>query len=125
MTWRCPNGLFVATLEMERAGTETGWSVAGNVGNTVWTGGSDFGTVALGGNYSIDVVRTSDNFLISERVASPILEKGAAGAGLKIAWFNSLIALMAFSSEDREGMLQWCGKKLSVSAMRLCEFLLA
>ena len=76
---------------MERAGTETGWSVAREFGNTVWTGGSDFGTVALGGNFSIDVVRTSDNFLVAERVASPILEKGAAGAGLRIAWVNYLI----------------------------------
>ena len=58
---------------MERAGTETGWSGAGKFGNTVWTGGSYFGTVALGGNFSIDVVRTSDNLLIAERVASPIL----------------------------------------------------
>ena len=61
-TWRCPNGIFVATLEMERTGTETGWPGAGKFSNTVWTGGSDFGTVALGGNVSIDVVRTSDNF---------------------------------------------------------------
>ena len=58
---------------MERTGTETGWSGVGKLGNTVWTGGSDFGTVALGGNFSIDVVRTSDNLLISEMVASPIL----------------------------------------------------
>ena len=35
-------GFFVATLEMERAGIETGWSGAGKFGNTVWTGGSDF-----------------------------------------------------------------------------------
>ena len=48
--------------------------------------------------FSIDVARTSDNLLISERVASPILEKGAAGAWLRIAWVNSLISLMAFSS---------------------------
>ena len=110
---------------MERAGTETGWSGAGKFGNTVWTGGSDFGTVALGGNFSIDVVRTSDNLLIAERVASPILEKGAAGAGLRIAWVNSLIALMALSSDERKGMSQWCGKNLTVSVMRLCEVLFA
>ena len=83
---------------MERAGTETGWSGAGKFGNTVWTGGSDFETVTLGGNFSIDFVRTSDNFLIAERVASHILEKGAAGAGLMIAWVKSLIAMMALSS---------------------------
>ena len=110
---------------MERAGIETDWSGAGKFGNTVWTGGSKFGTVALGGNFSIDVVRTSDNFLIAERVASPILEKCAAGAGLRIAWINYLIALIAFSSDERKGMSQWCGKKLTVSAMRLCKVLLA
>ena len=60
---------------MERAGKEIGWPGAGKFGNAVWTGGSDFETVALGGNFSIDVVRTSDNLLISERLASPILEK--------------------------------------------------
>ena len=110
---------------MERTGTEKGWSGAGKFGNTVWTGGSDFGTIALGGNFSIDVVRTSDNFLIAERVASPLLEKGAAGAGLRIAWVNSLIALMALSSEERKGMSLWCGKKSTVSAMQLCKVLLA
>ena len=57
---------------MERARTETGWSGAVKFGNTFWTGGSDFGTVALGRNLSIDVVRNSDNFMIYERVASPI-----------------------------------------------------
>ena len=97
--WRCANGIFVDNLEMKRAGTETGWSGVGTFGNTVWTGGSVFGTVALGGNFSIDIVRTSDNLLIAERVASPILEKGASGAGLRIAWVNYLIALMALSSE--------------------------
>ena len=71
-------------------------SGAGKIGNTVWTGDSDFGTVALGGNFSIDVERTSDNFQIVERVASPILEKGAAGSGLRIAWVNYLIAMMSF-----------------------------
>ena len=95
---------FFNTLEMERVGTDTGWLGAGKFGNTVWNGGSDFGTVALGGNLSIDVVRTFDNLLIAERVASPILEKGAAGAGLRIAWVNYLIALMALSSEERKGM---------------------
>ena len=50
-TWRCTYGIFVYTLEMGRAGTETGWSGAGKLGNTVWTGGSDFGTIALGGNF--------------------------------------------------------------------------
>ena len=102
---------------MERAGTETGWSGAGEFCNTVWTGGSGFGTVALGGNFSIDVVRTSDNLLIYERVASPILEKGAAGEGLRIAWVNSLIALMVLYSDERKGMSQWCGENSTVSAM--------
>ena len=60
---------------MERAGTETVWSGAGKFGNTFWNGGIDFGTVALGGDFSIDVVRTFDNFLIAKRVASLILEK--------------------------------------------------
>ena len=110
---------------MERGGTETGWSGAGKFGNTVWTGGSYFGTVALGGNFSIDIVRTSDNFLIAERFASPILEKVAAGAGFRIALVNYFIALMAFSSDERNGMSPWCGKKLTVSAMRLCKVLLA
>ena len=95
---------------MERSGTEMGWSEAGKFGNTVWTGGSEFGTVSLGGNLSIDVVRTSDNLLIAGRFASPILEKGAAGAGLRIAWVNYLIALMALYSDERKGMSQWCGK---------------
>ena len=104
---------------MERAGTETGWSGAGKFGNTVWTGGSDFGTVALGGNFSIDVVRTSDNLLIAERVASPILEKGAAGLGLRIAWVSSLIEIMALSSEERKCMSQWRGNNLTVSDIRL------
>ena len=63
---------------MERAGKEIGWPGSGKFCNTVWTVGSDFGTVALGKNFSIDVVRTSDNLLIAERVASHILEKGAA-----------------------------------------------
>ena len=124
-TWQCPTVIFVATLEMERTGTETGWSGAGKFGNTVWTGGSEFGTVTLGGNVSIDVVRTSDNLLIAERVASLILEKVTAGAGLRIAWVNSLIALMAFYSEERKGMSQWRGKNWTVSAMRLWEVLLA
>ena len=73
---------------MERARTETGWSGAGKFSDTVWTGGSDFGTIALGGNFSIDVVRTSDYLLNAERFASPILEKGASGSGLRIAWEN-------------------------------------
>ena len=68
-TWRCADGLFVSTLETERSGTEIGWSGVVKFGNTVWTGGSDFGTVALGGKFSIDVVRTSDNLLMAERVA--------------------------------------------------------
>ena len=99
---------------MELAGIETGRSGADKFGNTAWTGGSDFGTVALGGNFSIDVVRTSDIFLIAERVASPILEKGATGAGLRIAWVNSLIAMMTLSSEERKCMSQRWGK------IRLC-----
>ena len=60
--------------------------------------------------FSIDVLRTSDNFLIGESVVSPILEKGAAGAGLRIAWVKFLIALMALSSDERKGMSRWCGK---------------
>ena len=79
----------------------------------------------MGRKFSIDVVITSDNFLIAERVASPILEKGAEGAGLRIAWVNYLIALMALSSDERKCMSQWYGKKSTVSAMQLCEVLLA
>ena len=79
----------------------------------------------MGGNFSIDVVRTSDNLLIAERVASTILEKGATGAGLRIAWVNYLIALMALSSDERKGMSQWCGKNSTMSVMRLCEVFLA
>ena len=124
-TWWCADGLFIATFEMGRTGTETGWPGAGKLGNAVWTGGSDFGTVALGGNFSIDVVRTSDNLLIDERVPSPILEKGAAGADFRRAWVNYLIALVALSSDERKCMSQWCGKNSTVSAMRLCKVLLA
>ena len=79
----------------------------------------------MGGNLSIDVVRNSDNFMIYERVASPILEKVASGAGLRIAWVNSLIALMTLSSEERKGMSQWCGGNYTVSAMQPCKVLLA
>ena len=110
----CNSGIFSATLEMDRAGTKTGWSGSDKFGNTGWNGGSDFGTIALGGNFLINVVRTSDKLLIAERVASTILEKSTAGAGLKIAWVNDLIAMMALSSEERKGMSQWCGK------IRLC-----
>ena len=78
----------------------------------------------MGGNFSIDVVRTSDNLLIDERVASSILEKVAAGEWLSIVWVNSLIVLMAFSYNERKGMSQWCGEKSTVSVMRLCEVFL-
>ena len=40
---------------------------------------------------------------------------GAAGAGLRRAWISSVAAMVAFPSEDRNGILQLCGINSTVS----------
>ena len=40
---------------------------------------------------------------------------GAAGAGLWRAWISSVAAMVIFSAEDRNGMLELCGRNLTVS----------
>ena len=39
----------------------------------------------------------------------------AAGAGLRRAWISSVTAIVAFYAEDRNGILELCGRKSTVS----------
>ena len=40
---------------------------------------------------------------------------GAAGAGLWRSWISSVAAIVAFSAEDRNGILELCGRNSTVS----------
>ena len=40
---------------------------------------------------------------------------GDAGAGLRRAWISYVAAMVAFSAEDRNGILQFCGINSTVS----------
>ena len=40
---------------------------------------------------------------------------GATGAGLRIAWISSVAAMVEFSAEDRNGILELCSRSLTVS----------
>ena len=40
---------------------------------------------------------------------------GAAGAGLRRAWISYVAAMVAFSSEGQNGILQLCGRNSTVS----------
>jgi hypothetical protein len=48
----------------------------------------------------------------------PMWAKGAAGAGCCSACVRALAASCAASAEDVCGIVQWCGKKSKVGAMR-------
>ena len=47
--------------------------------------------------------------------ASPMCAYGAAGAGLRRAWISYVAAMVAFSAEDRNGILELCGRNSTVS----------
>ena len=47
---------------------------------------------------------------------SPTRANGAAGAGFCSAWMSSVAAIVAFSIEERNGILELCGKNSTVSA---------
>ena len=40
---------------------------------------------------------------------------GAAGAWLRRAWISSVAAMVAFSAEDLNGILELCGRNSTVS----------
>ena len=40
---------------------------------------------------------------------------GVAGAGLQRAWISSIAAMVSFSAEDRNGILEFCGRNSTVS----------
>ena len=40
---------------------------------------------------------------------------GAAGAGLRRSWISSVAAMVAFYAEDRNGILELCGRNSNVS----------
>ena len=42
--------------------------------------------------------------------ASPMCAYGATGAGLRRAWISSVAAMVAFSAEDQNGILQSGGR---------------
>ena len=46
---------------------------------------------------------------------SPMCAYGAAGAGLRRAWISSVAAIVEFSAEDRNGILQLCRINSTVS----------
>ena len=55
--------------------------------------------------------------LMASNCLSPMLEKGALGEGCYSAWVNSTAAVVAFSVEEGNGIVQLWGKNSTVSAI--------
>ena len=101
------------------------WGIRGGAGvlaGVCWgtigwgTGGLGFGEGTGLAAWAKIVARV----LMASNCLSPMLEKGALGEGCCSAWVNSTAAVVAFSVEEGNGIVQLWGKNSTVSAILSC-----
>jgi hypothetical protein len=66
-----------------------------------------------------DASKMVANFLNAIACSSPTWQNGPAGCRLSNAWVNSADAAVAKSLDEGNGILNWCGKKSTVSTILL------
>jgi hypothetical protein len=98
---------------------------AGTLGDLAGVVASVAGT--LGGARGVWKVelKTSASFVKACCCASRIDENGVAGAGFSSAWVSAAAASCAALTEQVVGMVDWCGKNPSVSAILSAAVLVA